>query len=38
MSTQVFEKDGRPEWAVLPYDEYVRLLERAEALTDIEAF
>lgn len=38
MSTQVIEKDGRPEWAVIPYDEYMSLLERAEALGDVEAF
>lgn len=38
MNTQVIEKDGRPEWAVVPYDEYLRLLERAEELSDIEAF
>lgn len=38
MNTQIIEKDGRPEWAVIPYDEYLRLLERAEELSDIEAF
>lgn len=31
MSVQVIMKDGRPEWAVLPYDEYEALLVRAEA-------
>lgn len=38
MNTQVIEKDGCPEWAVIPYNEYIRLLERAEELSDIEAF
>lgn len=31
MSVQVIMKDGRPEWAVLPYDEYEALLAKAEA-------
>jgi DNA-binding XRE family transcriptional regulator len=34
MSVQVIEKEGRPEWAVLPYAEYQRLLERLEDLPD----
>lgn len=38
MNTQIIEKDGRPEWVVVPYDEYMRLLERAEELSDIEVF
>ncbi|GAB3106167.1 helix-turn-helix transcriptional regulator [Aestuariicella hydrocarbonica] len=32
MSVQVIMKDGRPEWAVLPYTEYEALLARVEAL------
>ncbi|WP_439134103.1 helix-turn-helix domain-containing protein [Pseudomaricurvus sp.] len=31
MSVQVIMKDGRPEWAVLPYAEYEALLAKAEA-------
>jgi DNA-binding XRE family transcriptional regulator len=27
-------KEGRPEWAVIPYEEYRALLERAEATED----
>jgi hypothetical protein len=27
MSVQVIEKDGKPERAVIPYEEYQRLLE-----------
>ncbi len=38
MSVQLIEKNGRPEWAVIPYDEYQRLLEDAEMLQDIQAF
>lgn len=35
MSAQVIERNGKPEWAVLPYEEYLQLLEQAEMLTDI---
>ena len=35
MKAQIIEKDGRPEFAVLPYEEYVRLIEEAEMLQDI---
>jgi DNA-binding XRE family transcriptional regulator len=38
MSVQVIEKDGRPEWAVIPYEEYERLLEEAEMLHDVRAY
>jgi DNA-binding XRE family transcriptional regulator len=38
MSIQVIEKDGKPEWAVIPYKEYVRLLHDAEMLQDIRAY
>ena len=35
MTVQIINKDGRPEWAVLPYDEYIRLKEEAEMLQDV---
>ncbi len=38
MKVQIIEKDGRPEFAVLPYEEYVRLIEEAEMLQDIRDF
>ena len=38
MSVQVIEKDGKPEWAVIPYDEYERLLEETEMLYDVRAY
>ena len=38
MSIQVIEKDGKPEWAVIPYEEYERLLQDAEMLQDIRAY
>ena len=38
MSVQVIQKNGKPEWAVLPYEEYERLVEEAEMLQDVRAF
>jgi len=34
MSAQIIEKDGRPEWAVIPYDEYRDLLDALEEKAD----
>ena len=38
MNVQIIEKDGNPEWVVLPYAEYLRLLEEAEMLEDIRDY
>jgi len=38
VSVQVIKQNGQPEWAVLPYDEYLRLVEQAEMLEDIQDF
>jgi len=38
MNVQVIEKDGKPEWAVLPYEVFQRLVEDAEMLHDIRAY
>ncbi len=38
MSVQVIEKDGRIEWAVIPYKEYQKLVEASEMLADIRDF
>jgi DNA-binding XRE family transcriptional regulator len=38
MTVQIIEKNGRPEWAVLPYDIYVRLVEDAEMLEDVRDY
>ncbi len=38
MSVQVIERNGKPEWAVLPYEEYLALVEQAEMLEDIRDF
>jgi len=35
---QIIERDGKPEWAVLPYEEYLKLIEQAELLEDIRDF
>lgn len=37
MSAQIIEREGKPEYAVLPYDEYLKLLELAEDAQDLEA-
>ncbi len=39
MSVQIIEKNGKPEWAVIPFKEYQKLqeaLEDAEDIRDIE--
>lgn len=35
MNVQIINKDGRPEWAVIPYEEYIRLRDEAEMLQDV---
>ena len=35
---QIIERNGKPEWAVLPYEEYLHLIEQAELLEDIRDF
>ena len=37
MNVQVIEKGGKPEWAVIPYQDFERLLEDAEMAQDIRA-
>lgn len=34
MNAQIIEREGKPEYAVLPYDEYLKLLELAEDAAD----
>jgi DNA-binding XRE family transcriptional regulator len=38
MSVQIIERDGQPEWAIVPYEEYLQLLEQAEMLEDIRDY
>ena len=35
---QIIERDGKPEWVILPYDDYLQLIEQAELLEDIRDF
>jgi DNA-binding XRE family transcriptional regulator len=38
MSVQIIEKNGKPEWAVIPYQEYQRLVAEAEMLQDVRDY
>ena len=38
MKPQIITKDGKPEYAVIPYDEYRRLMADAEMLADVKAY
>lgn len=38
MNIQIIKKDGKPEWAVIPYVVYKRLEEDAEMLQDIRDY
>ncbi|MDP1813330.1 MAG: helix-turn-helix transcriptional regulator [Leadbetterella sp.] len=36
MNVQIIEKNGKPEWAVIPFSEYEKLLEVLEDAEDIK--
>jgi hypothetical protein len=38
MNIQIIEKDGKPEWAILPYSEYLKLLEDHDDNEKINVF
>jgi DNA-binding XRE family transcriptional regulator len=38
LEAQIIEKDGSPEWVVVPYATYLRLVEEAEMLQDIRDY
>jgi DNA-binding XRE family transcriptional regulator len=38
MNVQLILRDGKPEWAVLPYEHYQRLLQEIEMLEDIRDY
>ena len=38
MKVQIINKDGKPEWAVLPYETYQRMMEDSEMLQDIRDY
>jgi len=38
MKVQIIEREGKPEYAVLPYADYLALTEKAEMAMDLTAF
>jgi DNA-binding XRE family transcriptional regulator len=38
MNIQVINQDNKPEWAVIPYETYLQLVEKAEMLQDIQDY
>ena len=38
MNVQIIKRDGNPEWAVIPYKEYLRLVAEAEMLQDVRDY
>ena len=38
MSVQIIKQDDKPEWAVVPYETYLELVEKAEMLLDVQDY
>ena len=38
MTVQIIKQDEQPEWAVIPYENYLQLVEMAEMLKDIQDY
>lgn len=38
MNVQVIKQGNKPEWAVVPYETYLQLVEKAETLQDIQDY
>lgn len=38
MTVQIIKKGDKPEWAVLPYEDYIRLIENLEMAQDIQDY
>ena len=38
MTVQIIKQGDKPEWAVIPYEAYVQLIEKAEMAQDIEDY
>lgn len=38
MNIQILKKDGSPEWAIIPYKDYLRLVEAAEMGQDVRDY
>jgi DNA-binding XRE family transcriptional regulator len=38
MSVQIIKQNDKPEWAVVPYETYLELVEKAEMLLDVQDY
>lgn len=38
MSIQIIKQGNKPEWAVVPYETYLQLVEKAEMLQDVQDY
>lgn len=38
MTVQIIKQGDKPEWAVLPYDDYIRLVEKVEMAQDVQDY
>ena len=38
MTVQIIKQGNKPEWAVVPYDTYLQLVEKAEMLQDVQDY
>jgi len=38
MTVQIIKQGDKPEWAVIPYDTYMQLVEKAEMAQDVEDY
>lgn len=38
MSVQIIKRGNKPEWAVIPYETYLVLVEKAEMLQDVQDY
>jgi DNA-binding XRE family transcriptional regulator len=38
MTVQIIKQGDKPEWAVLPYDAYIQLVEKAEMAQDVQDY
>ncbi len=38
MNVQVIKQGNKPEWAVVPYETYLQLVEKAEMLQDVQDY
>ena len=36
MNAQIIEKNGKPEWAIIPYGEFIKIQELLENAEDIK--